>query len=171
MARGRRRVAQRVDITWYGDQFLEIVEKYGDEALFAAGEILLDAASSRAPRKSGRLSRSGYVGTTTKSTYRKHYGWRNEAKVKPGWAVVAFIAPHAHLQESGRRRAGPFRPRTKGGKRALRIGENGQLRAGSRYRRMAAHPFLGPAINATQTKMVHELAAVLNRRLEAELPT
>ncbi len=169
MARGRRRVAQQVEVTWYGDQFLEIVAKHGDAALFAAGEVLLREAVSNAPRKSGRLAGSGYVGTRSRSTYQRRYG-RKKIYPPANTAVVAFTAPHAHLLEAGRRKTGPIAPRAKGGKRALRVSADGQLRARSRYRRMAARPFVGPAIDATKDTMANELAAILRNRLEAEMP-
>jgi hypothetical protein len=170
MARGRRRVGQQVEVEWYGDQFLEIVEKHGDAAVFAAGEVLLREAVSNAPRKSGRLAGSGYVATASKSTYRKRRYWRKEKTPPRHGAVIAFTAPHAHLMESGRRKVGPIVPRTKGGKHALRVSADGQLRARSRYRRMAARPFVGPAIDATKDSMAEEIAKVLNQRLESEMP-
>ena len=67
--------------------------------------------------------------------------------------------------ESGRRKAGTFGPRTRRGKKALRI--DGQYRSQSRFRRMSARPFLGPAIDETKTTMVEELAKVLNKALES----
>lgn len=159
---------RRTQVTWYGDDFLAVVEKYGDEALFAAGEVLEQAAERRAPRKTGRLAGSGYVSTATRSTYVKRTYWRKEQKPPKDAATVGFSAPHAHLIESGRRRAGDIRPRKKRGKKALRIGTD--LRSRSRYRRASARPFLGPAIEETQTTMVEALAKVLSKRLEEALP-
>lgn len=170
MARGRKRIAKQVEVEFYGDQFLEIVEKHGDAAMFAAGEVVLHAAVSRAPRRSGRLAGSGYVATNSKSTYRKRRYWRKEKTPPKGGAVVAFTAPHAHLLESGRRRTGVIAPRPKRGKKALRIGDDGQLRARSRYRRMAAQPFVAPAVEDTKTTMVEALADVLHSKLESEMP-
>lgn len=169
MARGRRRIAQQVTVEWYGDQFVEIVEKHGDAALFAAGEVLLNEAISRAPRRSGQLVESGYVGTRSKSTYRRRRYWRKKIKPPANTAVVAFTAPHAHLLESGRKRTGRIQPRTRGGKRALQIGD-GTLRTRSRYRRMAARPFVGPALDATKDTMLEAITKVLHDRLENEMP-
>lgn len=169
MARGRRRVGQQVAVDWYGDQFLEIVQAHGDAAIFAAGEVLLHEAVSRAPRRSGKLAGSGYVATATKSTYRRRRYWRREKQAPKGGAVIAFTAPHAHLLESGRKRTGKIQPRAKRGKKALRIGD-GQLRARSRYRRMNAQPFVGPAIDATKDTMTEAIAKVLNASLEQEMP-
>lgn len=170
MARGRRRIGLQVEVEFYGDQFIEIVEKHGDTAMFAAGEVLLRAAVSNAPRRSGRLAGSGYVATGSKSTYRKRRYWRKEKTPPKGGAVVAFTAPHAHLLESGRRKTGLIAPRTKRGKKALRMGDDGQLRARSRYRRMAARPFVGPALEETKTTMTEALADVLHDHLESEMP-
>lgn len=169
MAKARKRVAQHVSIEWYGDQFLEIVDQYGDAALFAAGEVLLQEAVSRAPRRSGNLVESGYVGTRSRSTYRRRRYWRKKIRPDANTAVVAFTAPHAHLVESGRRRTGRIQPRAKQGKKALRIGD-GQLRARSRYRRMSGKPFVGPALDATRDGMSEAITKVLHDRLESEMP-
>jgi len=160
-----RRGIQRVDIELYGDEFMEIVERYGDEAMFAAGSVVLGEANRRVPRgRTGNLAKSGYVGTRSKSTYVKRPYWRKEKPAPKGGAVVGFTAPHAHLIESGRRKRGIIRPRS--GKRALKIA--GQIRATSRFNRMSSRPFLGPALEATKETMVRELANVLKRRLESE---
>jgi hypothetical protein len=160
-----RRGIQRVDVELYGDEFMEIVERYGDAAMFAAGSVVLDEANRRVPRgRTGNLAKSGYVGTHSKSTYVKRRYWRKEKTPPKGGAVVGFTAPHAHLIESGRRKRGTIRPRS--GKRALNI--NGQIRATSRYNRMSSRPFLGPAQEASKETMVQELANVLKRRLESE---
>lgn len=173
-----RRGAQRVDVNLYGDEFMEVVERYGDEGMFAAGEVVLAEATRRAPRgRTGNLAGSGYVGTPSKSTYKRRLYWRKERKAPKGGAVVAFTAPHAHLIESGRRKRGVIRPHgdtsyqgvlRRTGKKALLV--NGRFLARSRFNRMSSRPFLGPAIEATRETMVRELANVLGRRLESEGP-
>lgn len=174
--RSMRRSIQRVDVALYGDEFMEIVERYGDEAMFAAGEVVLAEANRRVPRgRTGNLAKSGYVGTRSRSTYVKRLYWRKEKTPPKGGAVVGFTAPHAHLIESGRRKRGVIRPRgdvtyqgtlRRSGKRALNI--NGQIRATSRFNRMSSRPFLGPALESSKETMVRELANVLGRRLERE---
>lgn len=159
--KGMRRGVQRVDLEWYGDEFMALVEEYKDEALFEAGRIVLAEAGRRAPRASGTLARSGYVATRSKSTYKRRRYWRREKKPPVAGATIGFTAPHAHLMESGRRKRGIIRPRNK---RALNI--NGSIRGGSRFNRMSSRPFLGPALEATQDRMAEELAAVLRRRVE-----
>lgn len=171
-----RRGAQRVDVDLYGDEYMDIVERYGDEAMFAAGSIVLTEANRRAPRgRTGNLAKSGYVGTHSKSTYVRRRYWRKEKIPKKGDAVVGFTAPHAHLVESGRRRRGVIRPRgdvsyegvlRRSGKRALSIA--GQPRATSKFNRTRSRPFLGPALDSTKETMVQELAHVLSGRLERE---
>jgi hypothetical protein len=162
-----KRGVQRVDVALYGDEFMAIVERYGDEAMFAAGAVVLRAAERKAPRgRTGNLAASGYVATGSRSTYVRKHGWRKEKKAPRGGAVVGFTAPHAHLVESGRRKRGVIVPTRRGGKRALNI--NGQIRAASHYTRMSSQPYLGPALDASMTTMVEELAAVLKRRLESE---
>jgi hypothetical protein len=97
-----KRGIQRVDVALYGDEFMAIVEQYTDEAMFAAGSIVLTDAERRAPRgRTGNLASSGYVGTSAKSTYVRVHGWRKEKKAPKGGAVIGFTAPHAHLLESG----------------------------------------------------------------------
>ncbi|MBK8772650.1 MAG: HK97 gp10 family phage protein [Rhizobiales bacterium] len=152
-------------MTWYGDEFLAIVERNGDEALFAAGQIVLAEAERRAPSKSGKLRKSGYISTQNRSTYVRRAYWRKEKKPPKNTVTVGFAAPHAHLIESGRRTTGAIAPRKR---RALAV--NGNFRSRSRYGKSAARPFLGPAIDATRETMVQELAAVLRKRLEAGMP-
>lgn len=159
-----RRSIQRVELAWYGDEFEALVERHGDEALFAAGQIVLAEAVRRAPRRSGALARSGYVATAGRSTYQRRRYWRKEKKPPKNGAVVGFTAPHAHLMESGRRKRGVIQPTKRSGKRALKIGE--RIVARSRFNRMSSQPFLGPAVEATKETMVQELANVLRRRLE-----
>lgn len=159
-----KRGALRLEITTYGDDFIRIVEKHGNEALFAAGEVVLREAIRRAPRRTGKLANSGYVATIERSTFKNKKYWRNEKKVRVGEAVIAFTAPHAHLMESGRRRRGVITPRRK---KALKIG--GSIRASSRYKRMSSRPFVGPALEATKETMAKELAGVLSRRLIEKL--
>lgn len=164
-----KRGIQRVDVTLYGDEFMDLVEEYGDEALGAAAEVVLREADRRVPKgKTGNLARSGYATTRSRAIRYGHrsYGWRQRKKVPKGGAVIQFLAPHAHLIESGRRKQGVILPRKSRGKRALSI--NGLPRASSRYNRMSSRPFLGPALDATRETMVEELAKVLRSRLEQE---
>lgn len=163
--RGARRRVQRVELEWFGDEFIKIIEEHGNEALFAGGQVLQHEAERRAPRgRTGNLAKSGYTAVPGKSTYVKRRYWRREKKVRTGEAVIAFTAPHAHLMESGRRKRGAIRPTKRSGKRALNI--NGQIRAASRYKRMSSRPFVGPAIEASQEKIPAELAKVYGSWLD-----
>jgi hypothetical protein len=170
--RSYRRKAQRADVTWYGDDFLDIIDQHGDEAWFAAGMVVKTEADRRVPRgRTGNLRKSGYVGTAKRSSYIERRYWRKEKKPPKGGAVIAYSAPHAHLMEGGRRSSGTFGPRKarRGtAKRALRIGN--MLRSRSRFRRVSSRPFLGPALEATKDTMVKELAGVLRTRLQDKLP-
>jgi hypothetical protein len=162
----KRYMKRRVQVEWYGDDFTAVVDQYGDEALFAAGQIVLADAQRRAPRgPTGNLRKSGYVGTKDRSSYMWRRYWRKEKRPPKGSAVVAFTAPHAHLVEGGRRRAGAIVPKRR---RALKIGD--RFVSHSRFRRYSSRPFLGPAIDATRETLVAELAGVLRRRLEEKLP-
>lgn len=163
--RGARRRVQRVDLEWFGDEFIEIIEKHGNDALFAAGQVLQAEAERRAPRgRTGNLAKSGYVAVPGKSTYVRRRYWRKEKPVRTGEAVIAFTAPHAHLMESGRRKRGVIVPRKRGGKRALNI--NGQIRASSRYKRMSSRPFVGPAVEASKETIPAELVKVYGSWLD-----
>lgn len=161
---------RRVQTTWYGDDYVKIIQDYGPEALFFAGEIVQREADRRAPQgATGRLKRSGYVSTKWRTTYVRRMYWRKEKKPRAmDDVVVGFSAPHAHLIEGGRRRAGKIYPRKKRGTKALFI--QGQFRAASRYRRMSSRPFLGPAIDAAKDTMVEELAKRYRSVLERLLP-
>ena len=160
-----RRHGYKFELTTYGDDFVKIVTEYGEEALFEAGKVVLREAQRRAPKRTGKLLRSGYVVTRKYKTaiYRRPY-WRRAKEARAGEAIVAFTAPHAHLMESGRRRRGVITPTRK---RALSI--NGTIRASSRYNRMSSRPFVGPALDASKDTMARELASTLNRRLEQKL--
>ena len=79
---------------------------------------------------------------------------------------MAFSAPHAHLIEGGRKRAGPITPKRR---RALRIGD--AIRSRSRYKRTRGMHFLAGAIEETKETMVEELAKVLRHKLEQKLPS
>lgn len=90
-------------VTWFGDEIAGAIYDEINAALFAAGELLINAAAAKAPRDTGTLSESGYVATKEKSSYRfdpKSY----EKEVVPPqdrMAAVGFAAPHAHLIEFG----------------------------------------------------------------------
>lgn len=163
--RGAKRRVQRVDLEWFGDEFIQIIEEHGPDALFKAGAVLQDESERRAPRgRTGNLAKSGYVAVPGKSTYVKRRYWRREKPVRTGEAVVAFTAPHAHLMESGRRKRGKIAPTKRGGKRALVI--NGQIRAASQYKRMSSQPFVGPALEASQEAIPEALAKEYQSWLE-----
>lgn len=159
--RGVKRKIQRFEITWYGQDFVDIVREYGPEALWEAARVVLAEASRRAPRRKGMLAGSGYIGVKGRSTYQKRRYWRREKFAKDAEAVIGFSAPHAHLIESGRRKRGMIEPRRK---RALLI--NGQFRSRSRYNRMSSQPFLGPALEASRDQVPRELARVYGNWLD-----
>ena len=159
--RGAKRRVQRFEIEWYGDEFVEILREHGPEALWAAAEIVLAEASRRAPRRTGKLAASGYIGVKGKSTYQKRRYWRNERFARDGEAVIGFTAPHAHLIESGRRQTGKIKPRRR---KALRIGD--RFVSSSRFRRVSSQPFLGPALEASREAVPRELARVYGSWLD-----
>lgn len=89
-------------VAWYGDEILQALANEIDDAVFAAGEVLIDRATAKAPRDEGTLQESGYVATAKKSNYQKRAHHKREVRPKgDGVAVAAFSAPHAHLVEFG----------------------------------------------------------------------
>jgi hypothetical protein len=56
-------------VNWYGDDILNAIDGETNAALFAAAELMINAAAAKAPRDEGTLAESGYVATKDKSTY------------------------------------------------------------------------------------------------------
>lgn len=159
--RGARRRVQRFQIEWYGDEFAEVLREHGPEALYEAAKVVLVAASRRAPRRTGMLAGSGYIGVKGKSTYKKRRYWRKEKFAKDAEAVIGFNAPHAHLIESGRRRRGNITPRRT---RALVI--DGRFVSKSKFKRVSSQPFLGPALEESRESVPREIAKVYGSWLD-----
>lgn len=168
----RRGLRRQVQVEYYGDDFKMIVEKYKDRALFAAGKIVLADASRRAPRRSGKLAGSGYISTATQSTFIKKRYWRNEKRPPADAVTIGFAAPHAHLVESGRKKARKFYPRKatqrRTAKKALRFG--GRYLAWSRVKRLSGRHFLATALEATKDRIMWALASQFGDALQREMP-
>lgn len=127
-------------ITWYGDELLSAIEKGLNEAVFETGMMLVGTAEAKAPYDRGTLRESGYVSTTTKSTYEKRRGHRNEVRPRDnGVAVAAFSAPHAHLLEYG-------------------------------TAKMSAQPFFRPALDETKGEMAEKIAVALRDDIRRGMP-
>ena len=139
------------------DESGEIVEK----ALFAAANVVLDDAKSRAPVKTGRLRDSGYATTVRFNNYIPDPKRLRKIKPRPGTAVVAFSSRKAHLLEYG---TGPHVIKPKRGK-MLKIGENFVPIAhhpGSR-----AHPFLRPALDENQGEIIRVMEREIEKGIDA----
>lgn len=162
--RGAKRRVQQFQIEWFGDEFLDIVREHGPDALWAAAQVVVAEASRRAPRRSGMLAGSGYIGVRGRSSYRKRRYWRKERLAKDAEAVIGFTAPHAHLIESGRRKRGDIRP-----KRARALTIEGRFVARSKYKRVSSQPFLGPALEASRDRVPRELVRVYGSWLDRYL--
>jgi len=89
------------NVKWYGDDILKEIKSATPDGLFAAGQMLIDAASSRVPVASGDLKNSGYVATEEKSTYRHSKKHRKETKAPKGGAVAGFAVFYAKFVEYG----------------------------------------------------------------------
>ena len=100
----------RVQLRWNADELLALIDGNTDDALFAAGEILVADATARAPEDTGDLKSSGYVATQSRSTYRSD--GKNNRQIRPRRheAVAGFSAFYAGFLGRGTRkmRARPF---------------------------------------------------------------
>lgn len=97
-------------VRWFGDDLLKQIQDGAPDALFDGAKLLVDSAASRAPRRSGKLAQSGYVGTEKKSTYHPSKIYNKEVKAPKGGAVAAFAAFYAKQVEFGNKNmsAKPF---------------------------------------------------------------
>ena len=167
----KKRKMRQAQVTFYGTDFMEIIDDYGPKALFYAGEVVQSDAERRVKvGPTGNLKRSGYVSVWGRTTFVRRMYWRKQVKPESrDSVVVAFSAPHAHLIEGGRRgKRAKFSPRPRSGAKALFFG--GKFRAWTRVKRVAARPFLGPAIDATKDTLVEEMAKRYRSELERLLP-
>ncbi len=123
-------------VTWYGDELLAKLEEATDDALFEGAQELADLAAARAPRRSGALAESAYAATKHKSTYRKAKGHLRE--VRPDQEGVA-VAGFAMFYAKFR--------------------EFGT-------RRLAAAPYLRPALDEAAERIGNRIVVRLARDLE-----
>lgn len=79
-------------VEWYGDKLLSIIQDATPDALIEGAEELIKAAAAKAPKRSGDLSRSGYVSGKSKSTYRNLKTNRRETKPPDAQTIVAGFA-------------------------------------------------------------------------------
>ena len=183
-----------VDLAWYGDEFMDIVEKSTPEGLFAGGTVILETARGRAPHRSGTLAKSGFVLAYRKDNYVKGPADRkNIQKImatvhRPDAVMVAFAAWYSNLfEDSGRKKnVAPRAMRKRGGSSVRRA--KGELKSGRLkiqsalkipgigYRarvtipRMRARPFLADAVESTKTQFVQALSDVMRKDLEGGMP-
>lgn len=98
-------------VQWYGDDLLRQIRNGADDAMFEGGQMLLEGSQSKVPRFTGRLAKSGYVTTKSKSTYVYKKGYKKERKPEDSGIVgIGYSAPHSHLVEFGTKKmkARPF---------------------------------------------------------------
>lgn len=97
-------------VKWYGGKILQEIRDATPDGLFVGGQMLVDAASDRAPHVTGTLQESRYVATEEKSTYRADKQHQKEVKPPKGGAVAGFAAFYAGFVEYGtaNRTAKPF---------------------------------------------------------------
>lgn len=181
-----------VDLAWYGDDFMDVVEQSTPNGLFKGGTVILEAARGRAPKRSGELGRSGFVVTEKQDNYVKGRADRKNVRKliatfkRPQTVTVMFAAWYANIfEDSGRKKnIVPLAYRKRGSsvrkaKSALRSGNlkiQGALKIpGIGYRakatipRMRARPFLGPAVEETKTEFVQAMCGEIRQQLESEM--
>lgn len=99
-------------VTWYGNEIIKKITTSADDALFEAGETLLEEAKGRVPKDTGELRDSGYVSSLKRSSYQERdEGYRPEGRPqKSGVVVVGFAWWKRHFVEfgTGKMRARPF---------------------------------------------------------------
>jgi hypothetical protein len=156
-----------VSVNWFGNELMSAVRGAQEPGLYSLGFIVLKEARLRAPVKSGRLRRSGYVATSVRSSYRR----RRKDKLKlprvPKGAVqVGFASFYGRFIEIGARgHTVTPRKRTTRGKKAILIPDVGPRRR-AEPGAIKARPFLGPALQATRERGAQALAVEVNRRVE-----
>lgn len=179
-----------VDLAWYGDDFMRIVDKSTPEGLQRGGTVILEAARGRAPKRSGELAKSGFVVTEKGDNYVKGRADRRNVRklittfTRPATVTVMFAAWYSNLfEDTGRKRnIIPRAYRKRGGssvraaKKAIRKGNLKIQKAlkipGIGYRakatipKMRARPFLGPAVEETKGDFVRALADEVREQLE-----
>lgn len=168
----RKRRTKVMELTWYGDDFLKIIDERGQAGLQAAAEFVMAEAMRRVPRKRGTLADTAYWATSKKSTWRKVQFGQKKAKRVPddNTIVFGFSARHSHLVER-KVKAHPIRPRRKRGTgTAINVFSYGQIRASANHPGSKAKRFFGPALDATRDGMVEHLARKLRVHIEQEMP-
>lgn len=181
-----------VDLAWYGDDFMDVVEQSTPEGLFKGGTVILEAARGRAPKRSGELSKSGFVLTETQDNYvRGKKDRRNIRKListfrRPQTVTVVFAAWYSNLfEDTGRKKniiPRAYRKRGSSVRKAKNELRSGKLKIqgvlkipGIGYRakatipRMKARPFLGPAVEETATEFVQAMAGEIGKQLESDM--
>lgn len=194
-----RRLSKRRDLSrnvfslaWYGDEFMDIVEKSTPEGLFKGGLVILESARGLAPRRSGEMVRSGFVLTEKKNNFvAQRNDRRNIQKImgaakQPQTVMIAFSTWYSNLfEDTGRKRnviPKAFRKRGSSVRKARQLMKSGKLKIqgvlkipGIGYRakatipRMRRRPFLGPAVESSQTRFVETMAKEVRGVLESEM--
>jgi hypothetical protein len=168
----KRRRTKVLELSWYGDDFLRIIDERGQEALQAAAEYVLAEALRRVPRKSGDLAASAYWATSKKSTWRKLQFGQKKAKRVPNDSTIVFgfAARHSHLVEKKVKRHPIVPRRSRGPGKALNVYSFGKIRASAQHPGNKPQKFFGPAVEASREGMVAAIAKKLSINLEREMP-
>lgn len=181
-----------VDLAWYGDDFMDVVEQSTPDGLFRGGEVILEAARGRAPKRRGELVRSGFVLTEKRDNYVKGQADRpNIRKLmavmrRPETVTIGFAAWYSNLfEDTGRKKnivPKAYRKRGSSVRKAKRALRSGRLEIqsalkipGIGYRakvtipRMRPRPSLGPAVEETAGEFVKAVAGDIRTQLESDM--
>lgn len=151
-----------VSVNWFGDELMAAVKAAQEPGLYSLGFMVLKEARLRAPAKSGRLRRSGYVATTLRSSYRRRRKDKTRLpKVPKGAVQVGFASFYGRFIETGARR----HTVTPGKKKAIAIPDVGPRRFAA-HPGIKARPFLGPALQSMRERGADALAGEMRRRVE-----
>lgn len=150
-------------VKWFGDEILKEIRDATPEGLFAGGQMLIDAAASRAPHGDGDLANSGYVATEEKSTYKSSKIHNKQPKVPKGGAVAGFAAFYAGMVEFGTK---PHKIGKPG--QLLRMPDGRIVRGPIQHPGTPAKPFFRPALDELKAQVGNEIALTMKKRVKGK---
>lgn len=158
--------SKAVKIDWFGNDLKRAVDRAGEPALWAAGQVLKREARERAAVKTGAMKESLYVETTQRTDYKKGKRDRRDGRLRPKSEKIVLVAAAAWyanlLEDSG---AKPHViPKKKG--KMLNIPGIG-VRRSVKHPGMARKPFLADAMEASKDRIGREVARVIGEKIDA----
>lgn len=142
------------------DDIVKALDGEIDAAMFAGGEVILEAAKAKVSVGDGDTRDSGYVATKERSTYEDKPGHNKQAEVKLGDAAIGFAAFNAAWLETGT----PPHAIGKPGQ-VLRMPDGSLVRGPIQHPGAAAKPFLRPALDENKDAATRAIVARLRKGL------